>query len=83
MPLNIDDIKKLPDREKLQLIDELLESIDDNTINEYLNEEEDLTDNILKERWELYQSGKMKFSPFEEAIARLRKKSEERNNKKR
>jgi putative addiction module component (TIGR02574 family) len=82
MPLNIEEIKKLPDQEKLKLIDELLGSIDDSIIESYLKEEEDEIDNILKERWEKYQSGKMKFSPLEDVIERLRKKSKERNKKK-
>jgi putative addiction module component (TIGR02574 family) len=39
MPINIDDIKKLPTPEKLKLIDELWESIDQDIINETLESE--------------------------------------------
>lgn len=81
MPLNVEEIKKLPDHEKLKLIDELLKSIDDETIEVYLKEEDDLADNTLKERWEKYQTGNMKFSPMEEVINRLKGRSKERNRK--
>jgi putative addiction module component (TIGR02574 family) len=82
MPVNIEEIKKLPPKDKLRLIDDLLESIDDAEIEDYLNEEDDEIDNILKERWEKYQTGKIKFSPLEDVMERLRKNSEERNRKK-
>ena len=36
MPINIDDIKKLPNEEKLKKIDELWESMDQDIINETL-----------------------------------------------
>ena len=41
MPINIDDIKKLPNEEKLKIIDELWESIDKDIINEALESEEE------------------------------------------
>ncbi len=46
MPVNIDDIKKLPKEEKLRIIDELWESIDENIIDEALESEENL---VLRE----------------------------------
>ena len=73
MPVNLEEIKKLPDQEKLRIIDELLVSIDDSVINEYLTETEE--DNILRERWEEYQSGKMQFDSWENVQKRLREKA--------
>ncbi len=64
MPLNIDEIKKLPNEEKLKIIDELWESIDRDIINEALESEED---HILRERMEEYEKGNMKFMPWSEA----------------
>ena len=72
MPLNLEEIKKLPDQEKLRIIDELLVSIDDSVINEYLTETEE--DKILRERFEEYQSGKMQFDSWENVQERLREK---------
>jgi putative addiction module component (TIGR02574 family) len=79
MSLSIDDIKKLPDQEKLRIIDELLVSIDDSVINEYLTETEE--DNILRERLEEYQSGKMQFDSWENVQERLREKARLRQKK--
>lgn len=64
MPLNIDEIKKLPNEEKLKIIDKLWESIDRDIINEALESEED---HILRERMEEYEKGNMKFMPWSEA----------------
>ena len=55
MPVKIDDIKKLPDQEKLKLFDQLLENMDEDVINEFLETEED---QILRERLEQYEKGK-------------------------
>jgi len=73
MPVNIDDIKKLPDQEKLRIIDELLVSIDDSVINEYLTESEE--DSILRERLDAYHSGNMQFDSWENVQKRLREKA--------
>ncbi|MCX6316455.1 MAG: addiction module protein [Bacteroidetes bacterium] len=81
MAVNVEEIKKMSDHDKLKLIDELLKSIDDETIEEYLSEEMDETSNILNERIAKYESGNMKFSPLEDVISRLRKRSEDRNRK--
>jgi putative addiction module component (TIGR02574 family) len=77
MAVNVEEIKKMSDHEKLKLIDELLKSIDDETIEEYLSEETDETSNILNERIAKYESGNMKFSSLEDVISRLRKRSED------
>ena len=79
MPVNLEEIKKLPDQEKLRIIDELLVSIDDSVINEYLTETEE--DNILRERWEEYQSGKMQFDSWENVQERIREKARLRQKK--
>ena len=63
MPVNIDDIKKLPVEEKLKLLDHLLENIDQDVVNEYLDSEED---QILKERLEQYEKGEMTFHSWDE-----------------
>ena len=63
MPLNIDEIKKLPVEEKLKILDELLENIDHDIINEHLESEEDL---ILRERLAAYEKGNMTFHSWEE-----------------
>lgn len=79
MPVNIEEIKKLSDQEKLRLIDELLASIDDSVIDSYLSEDDE--DNILRERWEEYQSGKMKFDSWENVHERLKEKAKQRQKK--
>ena len=63
MPVKIDDIKKLPDQEKLKLFDQLLENMDEDVINEFLETEED---QILRERLEQYEKGEMTFSSWDE-----------------
>lgn len=82
MPINVEEIKKLPDSEKLQLVDEILDSIDNTAIKRHLLEEENETDRILKERWEEYQSGKMKFDTWENVYKRLIDKAKKRQQKK-
>ena len=79
MPVNIEEIKKLSDEEKLKIIDELLESIDGDYINQHLSDADE--DSILKERWEEYKAGKTKFYSWEEARKRLIDKAQERLNK--
>lgn len=71
MPINIDDIKKLPNEEKLKIIDELWESIDKDIINETLQSEEE---QILRERMEQYEKGTMTFRTWDE----VKKETEEK-----
>lgn len=54
IPFNISEIKKLPVEQKLKIIDELWESIDDSEINT-LSQKEEI--NLLEERMELYEKG--------------------------
>jgi len=63
MPVKIDDIKKLPDQEKLKLFDQLLENMNEDVINEFLETEED---QILRERLEQYEKGEMTFRSWDE-----------------
>ena len=63
MPVNIDDIKKLPVEEKLKILDELLDNIDEDIINEHLESEED---QVLRERLAEYEKGNMTFHSWEE-----------------
>ncbi|HEX7846639.1 MAG TPA: addiction module protein [Chitinophagaceae bacterium] len=68
MPVNKDDIKKMPDAEKLMLFDHLLDNIDEELINQFLETEEDL---ILRERIEKYRSGTMQCDTWENVEKRL------------
>jgi putative addiction module component (TIGR02574 family) len=80
MPVNIDDIKKLPNEEKLRIIDELWESIDENIIDEALESEES---QILNERIEAYEKGTMTFRSWEEVKKEIEEKlSRQRSEKK-
>lgn len=63
MPVSIKNIKKLSDQEKLKLFDQLLENIDEDTLNEFLETEEDF---ILRERVEQYERGEATFHSWEE-----------------
>lgn len=63
MPVKINDLKKLPDQEKLKLFDQLLENMDEEVINEFLETE---VDQILRERLEKYEKGEMTFHSWDE-----------------
>lgn len=71
MPVDISKIKKLPVEQKLKIIDELWKSIDDSEVNT-LSEKEEI--NLLEERMELYEKGKLKFSPWNDVKEHLHKK---------
>ncbi|MFC0773717.1 addiction module protein [Terrimonas alba] len=79
MPVNIDDIKKLPNEEKLKIIDELWESIDQDLINEALESEEE---QILRERLEDYEKGNVKFRPWDEVKKEIEEKLKQNRNAK-
>ncbi len=74
MPVNVEEIKKLTDQEKLLLVDEILDSVDQTAIDSYLTIEENEIDKILNERWNLYQSGKMQFDSWDNVYERLKAK---------
>jgi len=83
MPVNIDDIKKLPTPEKLKLIDELWESIEDDW-SQYDNGEEESPEVIalLEERLEKYEKGEMKSYTWEEVKKRIEANLEQQRNEK-
>ena len=83
MPVNIDDIKKLPTPEKLKLIDELWESIEDDwELYENVEEESPEIIALLEKRIKEVESGAVKMIPWEEAQAILLKKMTERRKRK-
>ena len=71
MAFNIDDIKKLPKAEKLEIIQELLSSIDSEMSEESFLTSEDL---VLNERLAAYESNTMKFYSWEEVKEKLEKR---------
>jgi len=79
MPVNIDDIKKLPKEEKLRIIDELWESIDENIIDEALESEENL---VLRERIAEYEKGSMTFRSWEEVKKEIEEKLRQQRSEK-
>lgn len=81
MTVNIDDIKKLSSQEKLEIIDELLESIDKDTIEKHLIQPTS-EENILRESWEKYRSGNTQFDSWENVEKRLRTSAAERQQNK-
>jgi putative addiction module component (TIGR02574 family) len=79
MSLNFEEIKKLSDKDKLKLIDDILDSINEETIDEYLAEKGE--DHILHERWEKYKSGKTTFNSWEKTRENLEKAAQKRLEK--
>lgn len=77
MPVNIDHIKKLPNEEKLRIIDEIWESIDQDIINESLESEED---QVLRERMEEYHKGSMTFRSWDEVKREIEVKLKHRRS---
>ena len=71
MPVTIEEIKKLPVEEKLKILDELLNNIDEDIINECVESEED---QVLRERLELYEKGETGFHSWEEVKASIKDK---------
>jgi putative addiction module component (TIGR02574 family) len=68
MPFDISEIKKLPVEQKLKIIDELWESVNDYEIAMISQEEEN---KLLEDRIALYESGKIKFSPWKDVKDRI------------
>lgn len=71
MPISIEEIKKLPVEEKLKILDELLNNIDEDIINECVESEED---QVLRERLEQYEKGETSFHSWEEVKASIKDK---------
>jgi putative addiction module component (TIGR02574 family) len=76
MPINVEEIKKLSDKEKLQLIDEIWESIEDDWQNEEYEEPQEVIQ-LLEERQAAYEKGGMKFTPWEEVMKQLKQNLED------
>ena len=81
MPVNVEEIKKLSDKEKLQLIDEIWESIEDGW-EKMEGDESSQTIQLLEERGEAYISGKDKSVSWEELEEIAKKKMAEQKNEK-
>jgi putative addiction module component (TIGR02574 family) len=79
MPFDISEIKKLPTEEKLRIIDELWESIDD---EEKYEEESPEVIALIEERLAKYERGEGKFYTEEELRMMLANKLEEIKNDK-
>ena len=80
MPFSFEEINKLSDKEKLKLIDDILESIDQDAIDDYLTDKNE--DNILQERLEKYKSGKTIFTAWEDVQKKkLREEAQKRMKK--
>lgn len=71
MPVNIDEIKKLPDEEKIKLIDELWESIENDWQQEDYEESHEVIQ-MLEERQAAYDRGEMKFRSWDEVLKELK-----------
>lgn len=69
MPINLDEIKKLPDEEKLKIIDALWESMS--------GEIETEEDTVLRERLAAYERGEMTFVSWEEAKTKIEQRLKE------
>lgn len=71
--IDLNEIKKLPVADRLQLIDDLWQTIDDEM--PVITEEEE--SKIIEERMALYEKGALKFYPWEEVKARIQQRLQE------
>ncbi len=74
MPINIEEIKKLPPEEKLKIINELWDSIEEGWENTETEEESSEVNSMLEERLEKYEKGESKSYPWKEVEERIKKK---------
>ena len=74
MPFNIDDIKKLPNSEKLELIQELIKSLDKEMKDEEFFAEEDLA---LNDRLIAYEDGNVIYYSWKDVRSSLESKVKE------
>ena len=79
MPVNLDEIKKLTNEQKLKLIDELWESIDQDIINAALESEEE---QILRERMEKYEKGETTFRSWDDVKKEIEEKLRQQRSEK-
>jgi putative addiction module component (TIGR02574 family) len=80
MPVNIDDIKKLSDEEKLNIIDEIWESIEEGWKKSEIEEESPEVISMLEERVEQYEKGETKSYSWEEVEEMVKKNLEQQRN---
>lgn len=77
MSYNLSEIKKLSSEEKIKIIEEIWDSLEE----DIAPEEDDLTNKILEERIEEYEKGTMKFESWDVVRKRIEQKLEAyRNN---
>lgn len=81
MPVNVEEIKKLSSEEKLKIIDELWDSIEDGWEKQEA-EESPATIQLLEERAEDYISNKQPSHSWEEVEEMAKKKMAENKNEK-
>ncbi len=80
--IDISEIKKLPTEEKLRIIDELLDSIDEAETDQYnADEESPEVIALLEERTAKYERGESKGHSWQEVEKELKKDEEERRKK--
>jgi putative addiction module component (TIGR02574 family) len=72
MQYNLAELKKLPEEEKIKLIEELWDSLEKKDSDEY----DDVTDQLLQERYEEYKKGSINFEPWENVKKRIEEKLE-------
>lgn len=80
MPINVDEIKKLPNEEKLKIIDELWESIEDDWEKTSSEENSPEVLSLLEERLEEYEKGEKKSYNWDELEIRVRYNLEQQKN---
>jgi putative addiction module component (TIGR02574 family) len=82
MPVNIDDIKKLPAEEKLRIIDEIWESIEEGWEKDDAGKEPSELVTLLEERLEQYEKGETKSYSWDEVEEMVKKNLEQQRNEK-
>lgn len=82
MPYDISEIKKLSTEEKLRIIDELWETIDEANAEEPFDDEDPEVVAMLQERIEKYERGEGVFYTAEEALRICEKNLEDFRKKK-
>lgn len=81
MTINLDEIKKLSDKEKLKLIDEIWESIENDWEKNETDESPEVIQ-LLEERAEAYIAGRDKSFSWKEVENLAKKKMAEKKNEK-
>lgn len=82
MPFNIDDIKKLPAKEKLKSIDDIWESIEEGWKKDDSGKEPPEVIALVEERLEQYKKGETKSHSWDEVEGMVKKNLEQQRNEK-